>query len=493
MTLIAAIGPFCRAFYRVEIDYNEGWNIYNAEIVAAHGWLYPVKYGWTSNNYPMLSFAVMAGLHRLTHEYLFTARMVSLLSLLCSAGLVGAIVHRLCGAVGQKGTVGRSGYWPAVLAALFTVALFCADADVYVGSDDPQMLAQVFFLAGLYVYLATRRSVGGIAGATALFVVGGFIKHNPVDFPLAVLIDLALISRRKAVWFSVCGLALLAVGVALSVHFGGPHFLDQILALRRWSVGKAAYQLRNTLGPILLPVCVAIFMAARLRKDESSRIAAIFLASSLLMGAYFGGGEGVSMNSLFDAMLATAILLGLFLYETEDGEAEDGRWNEAFWVRAGAWDWFSGAPTAATLFAWLFIPLIISGNWNVVRVMRETSASEARFDAEVGMLAARSGTALCESLLRCHEAGKPYIYDPCNATRLIQLGRLDQKSFVQEIRARRFGAIQLDVPPDDEAEVQRIDPSLHERFTPEMLEAIRASYVVALKNEDGVIYVPASR
>jgi hypothetical protein len=201
------------------------------------------------------------------------------------------------------------------------------------------------------------------------------------------------------------------------------------------------------------------------------------------------------MNSLFDVMLATAMLLGVFLYETEDGEAEDGRWNETFRVRAGVWGRFSGAPTAAAaaLFAWLFIPLIISGNWNVVRVVRETPAAEARFDAEVEMIAARPGTALCESLLRCHDAGKPYIYDPCNATRLIQLGRLDEAGFVQEIRERRFGTIQLDISPENEAEVQQIDPSLHERFTPEMLEAIRASYVVALRNEDGVIYVPASR
>src|SRR5579859_475387 len=173
MTLLAAAVPFLRAFYRVEIDYNEGWNIYNAATVAAHGWLYPAKYGWTSVNYPMLSFVIMAQLHRVTHDYLFTARVVSLLSLLASGALVAAIVRRLTG----------QGWRAPVMAGMFVVAVFCANAHYYVGMDDPQMLAQVFFLAGLYVYISRRDGLLAIFFAAFLFVVGGFIKHNPIDFP----------------------------------------------------------------------------------------------------------------------------------------------------------------------------------------------------------------------------------------------------------------------------------------------------------------------
>ena len=79
--LATAIVPFARAFFRVEVNYNEGWNIYNASTVANHQLLYPVKYAWTTVNYPMLSFFIFAQLHRLTHDYLFTARAVSLASL----------------------------------------------------------------------------------------------------------------------------------------------------------------------------------------------------------------------------------------------------------------------------------------------------------------------------------------------------------------------------------------------------------------------------
>ena len=37
----AAIVPFGRAFYRFELNYNEGWNVYNAVTVNSHQLLYP--------------------------------------------------------------------------------------------------------------------------------------------------------------------------------------------------------------------------------------------------------------------------------------------------------------------------------------------------------------------------------------------------------------------------------------------------------------------
>jgi len=195
LALATAIVPFVRAFFRVEVDYNEGWNVYNASIVADYHLLYREKYAWTTVNYPMLSFFIQAQLHRLTHDYLFTARAVSVLSLTCCSVLVGAIVRSL------------SGSWQAsTLAGFYCLALFCTDADIYVGMDDPQMFAQVFFLAGLLVYLWRRESLLAIACAALLFVVGGCIKHNPIDFPLAVLLELALISLRRALWFSGWGL-----------------------------------------------------------------------------------------------------------------------------------------------------------------------------------------------------------------------------------------------------------------------------------------------
>ena len=461
LALSTAIVPFARAFFRVEVDYNEGWNIYNASIVADHQLLYREKYAWTTVNYPMLSFFIQAQLHRLTHEYLFTARAVSVLSLICCSVLVGAIVRRL------------SGSWQAsTLAGFYCLALFCTDADIYVGMDDPQMFAQVFFLAGLLVYLWRRESLLAIAFAALLFVVGGCIKHNPIDFPLAVLLELALISLRRALWFSGWGLFFASVAVALNVHYGGPHFLSQLLAPRGYSVGKVFDQLVNVFGPLLLPLCVALYTAFVVRKDERRRIAAILLATTLVVGGYFGGGQGVSINALFSALLAMAIVVGLFC-----AEVASARWRWAKRLEA------TYAPLL--LFGWLMIPLIISGNWNPLRSLRETASAERRFDEDVALLHSRMGPALCESLLRCYFAGKPYLYDPFNATRLIRFGKLDAGVIVQEVRRQRYGTIQFDEPIRDQRDSERFDPAI--------LAAIEENYVLALEHKDGVIYVPKTK
>lgn len=238
MAVMTVVVPFARAFFRVEVSYNEGWNIYNASTVAAHPMLYPVKYGWTTVNDPMLSFALMAWLHRLTHEYLFTARAISLASVSGSGALVAVIVRNL-------GASKRT----AMLAGLYCVAMFCADADGYVGMDDPQMLAQVFFLGGLLIYVQWQENVAAIAAAALAFAVGGSIKHKLIDFPLAVFVDLVLVSRVRALEFAFCGICFAAISFGLNVHFGGPEFVSQLLAPRSYSWVKVPEQFLNVFGP----------------------------------------------------------------------------------------------------------------------------------------------------------------------------------------------------------------------------------------------------
>jgi hypothetical protein len=448
-----AIVPFARAFYRIEVNYNEGWNVYAASIVNSHQLLYPVKYGWTLVNYPMLSFVVMAQLHRVTHEYLFTARVVSLLSLIACGVLVAAIIRRLGGSVQVS-----------VLGGMYSVAMFCSIAEGYVGMDDPQILALVFFLAGLLAYLWNRRSPWAIAASALLFVVGGSIKHNPIDFPLAVLIDLALISRFRAVWFGICGICFGAIAVALHLHYGGPEFVHELFAPRIYLIDRVQVQFTDLFGRMQLPICVAIYTAFALRKDKSRRIISILFVASIVIGGYFGGGQGVAINCLFSSMMAIAILVGLF------------------WERAKEKGWRFAAYAPAVLFGWLAVPLIHSGNWNPVAQVRKAGVEQRRFDEEVAFLRGTPGPALCESLLRCYFAGKPYRYDPFNATRLIALGKLDGEVMVTSLRNHEYGTVEFEGPLHKDVRLLR--------FNPAILKAVEENYVVILRNEDGSIYVP---
>jgi hypothetical protein len=465
--LLMAFAPVARAFFHLEASYNEGWNVYNAATVATGHLLYRDHYGWTAVNYPMLSFAMTAGLARWTHEVLFTARMLSLAGLFASCLLMSAIVRRLGGT-----------RFAAAFSGLFCLAMFCSAADYpsYVGVDDPQLLAQAFFLAGLYAYLRMRRGWAGLAVAALLFVVGGSIKHNLIDFPLAVLLDLLLVSRRRAAVFAACGAAFAALSVWMNLHWGGPFFVADLLSARNYSLGKSLLLTGVNLGPLVFPLGLAFWMAWRVRRDRSRRIVTLWLGCALSLGFYFIGGDGVSINALYSALLAMSVLVGLLFSALPQALV----WREA--------------AVAGMLFAWLLIPWLVvpplcEGRpalavWNPVRTLHQFAADEKQFDAEVAWLRAEPGPSLCESLLRCADAGKPYLYDPFNATRFIEGGKLDPERMTAAIRHHQFSAIQLNGPVNSE------DRSSH--FAPAILEAIREEYRPVLIHADDVIYAPVA-
>jgi hypothetical protein len=137
------------------------------------------------------------------------------------------------------------------------------------------------------------------------------------------------------------------------------------------------------------------------------------------------------------------------------------------------------------LFGSLLVPFALSGYSNVPHRVAELPEKQRRFDAEVSFLKAQPGPAICESLLRCYYAGKPYIYDPYSATRLVNLKKLDSSQLVGEIQKAKYGAIQLHGPL----------PSLerpNERFPADVLDAIGNYYNLSAQDQDCAIYAPKS-
>jgi hypothetical protein len=123
-------------------------------------------------------------------------------------------------------------------------------------------------------------------------------------------------------------------------------------------------------------------------------------------------------------------------------------------------------------------------NWNPPVALARISAAQDRFDGEVSLLRSQPGPAICECLLRCYYAGKQYSYDPFNATRAVDFGKLDPEAIASALRRHQYGAVQLAGPIGDSCRT--------EMFAPPILAAIRDNYHPALENQDGAIYVPNS-
>ena len=459
-TLLATLYPVARACFRTDRNYNEGWNVYNSELVANHQLIYPAKYAWTGVNYPMLSFVIDAQLHHITHEYLFTGRALSILAILLCSLLVGAICRRL-GATSSAST----------LAGVFTLALFATAATTYIGMDDPQLPALVLFLTALWIYLRDRTSYAGLLLSAFVFVLGISTKHNSIDFPFVVLIDLLLLRAfSRAAWFSLCGIAFGALSIALHIHFGGPFFAAQILAPRAFSWSFAFHAGSNVFKPLLVLLLIALYAAWKSLQDPLRRIAGMLLIAGLLFGTYFGGGSGVNVNSKFTAFFAMAILLGLWLSDLELSPERKPAYTFV----------------PLLLFALLVFPWLKNRSEHPILGLATMQAGQAEYDQEIALLRAHPGPALCESIMRCFDSGKPYVYDPFNATRLIEFGKLDPQVLIDQVNNHAFAAIQLEHPVSVEREYKS------SRFAPRVIDAIEAAYTPVLQHDYATIYVPKS-
>lgn len=452
--------PVLRAFARLEVSYSEGWNVYNAVAADHHLPLYRQKYGWTTVNYPALSFVVVAWLHRIGLGYLAAGRILSLVCHSVSCMLVGVVVWRM-----------TRDYRSALFSSLFGSVVFCIAANEYIGYDDPQIFAQVFFLCGFLVYISGPPRFSRLALTALLFVLGGSIKHNLVEFPLAVLMDLAFVGGKRFLQYLSISAVLAGTSIYANTIVGGPFFLSNILSPRSYSFKKAILQfMEYGFGPVSLAMIAALIWSAASIKDKRLRVLAILFLTSLLVGSVSGGAIGVWVNSYFDIYLSLAMIVGLLMHQVWRGQIG----KRHAWAAVGA---------ALGLLLSL-VPVWAAGPPLFLGAISSLAEKQAQFKSEVSFLRDHPGPAFCESLLRCYEAGKPYDYDPFNSANLVKLGKLDAATLVDRLNRGELAVVQLccsiDFLKGDD------DPAI----IPQTLSALQASYELGLAHEGCYIYVP---
>jgi Dolichyl-phosphate-mannose-protein mannosyltransferase len=468
--LFFALAPIERACFHQSLNYNEGWNIYNAIKFSEHQQLYPAKFSWTTNNYPMLSFVLMSALHKLTGDYLFTGRAVAQISTILLCFLVYILLKEL-------GATRRA----SMLGALFCFSLFAVSTAhdyalaEYTNADDPQMLGLMLFTCGLvfYIFSKQRNSQWLLFLSALTLAVGLSVKHSPVDILVAILIDSLCSSWRRTLAFIAYLTPCIMASIYLHLHYGGPWFIRELLEKRVFDYSRAL----NTFDALFLPVCVSlavafVYAAWRCRAGHR-RIVLILMLTTAVLGFYFGSTQGVSINCFFSLMVALSISLGLCF---SDIEKIPDRRNPLQWV--------SLIPLA--LFLFLLIPGGLNGDINPYAVWRDSTVAQNELDNEVTFMARRPGPALCQDLLTCYLAGKPYIYDPFNTTRLIHLGHIDENEIVESIQHKNYSSIEIRANEMAMAE----HDYRSERFSQGMLLAIQNSYRIGYQSGELMIYIP---
>jgi len=467
--------PVRRTSANVEVNYNEGWNAYRAAMVASGIPLYgtpPHGFG-TGTAYPPLSFHLIGGLGT-TRTFTAIGRWVSVASLIVTGVFVSLIVRRASGS--------RQVAVFSFLLYEIGIAILRPDR---IGMNDPQLLGEALSAAGLYFYIRNPVSARLLCVSGLLFCLAGFTKQNLIAFPAAVAIDLLLRSLKAfATW---AGAMLLSAGLltALTLIIDGRYFLVHLVGSGRaysyWIAWSSLHHYVLTFQSLLVIGTAWSILAFRSRT--------VFVAAFVLthvLAFLLAGGSGVDLNIFFNALAATVIVCGIALSDITFALAR---------LRPTALN-----STAALMLAVVFISILIFVPGQLRRdreQIRLLRAHENEFNSVVEFVKTRPGPALCESLLLCYEAGKPFEYEPYSVRDLLKTGRLHDDDILQLLRTHHFQTVQIGLFTDEEKLTESVDlrssltsTQKERRFTPEFMQELLEDYQLSKRTSQMAIFCP---
>ena len=439
-----------RATYHHAASYNEGWNTYYSHYAAVGHPLYGTKPQRLATNYPPISFHLEAALGRLLGDLNFAGRIISIVAFIWVATCTGFTVRL---ATGES--------WAAISATFFCVAWFSPFAPYNIGVNDPQMLAHALMLTGVVLYAASERSTPILVASCVFFCIGGFTKHSLLAFPLAVTLDILWRSRlRFAFWIGTAAVTLTLLAL-LTLWVDGPYLLEHLLSPRRYLPSRALF-ISSIFFRIYLPglVLSTIWCLTAARRSRA-RFLALALPISLLVGVAFAGGSGVSVNVLYDAWIAIAMIAAMVLADA------------IAIARKGSLRTSAVAIVAVAIAS--AVP-ILAGFYSAVPPRAVLAQEDRVYAQDVAYLKNRPGPAICFDLLLCYEAGKPLFYEPFATGERIATGRLDPNVIASELANLKYSVIQTD---------QGVT-----YFPPTVLDALNSHYRIDRQSALSVFYVP---
>ncbi len=461
--------------FTYERNYNEGWNVYNTLRLIHHEVIYDSNL-WRVNNYPIGSFLIVAALNSAAGDLLLSGRIVAAAAFL-AIGVLAAAATRSFGGDRVDAVFGGA-----------CAAGFCyLMAPAWIAVDDPQSLAEAIMLGGLVSYISREPDRVGLLRTALLVAIAGFVKQNLVGIPLAISVDLAVRSPRRLMFWLACCAGAAAAFLGVTHLVAGGSFFDHLLSPRVFSWHGVHYHLMKYLRLFKFPLLAVLLSSRAIFSGDRRLVLGAYGLISIVTAAIFAGFEGASYNLFQDPAVFLGIAAGVLLHEL--------RRRATLRADAGAW------ATAAALAA---VPLLLAQPilatstqavdqiHHLGRLLAADRRAQSEFAGEVRYLAERPGPAICESLLLCYRAGKPFILDPFNSRQYILAGRLDQNQLIRQIAMHEFSVVQVreDICDGQQAAQCRLQPQTFKRFTHQFLLAVARYYKIDRRSQDGTFYVP---
>ncbi len=450
--------PILQAFYKVPTAYNEGWNVAHALAAMAGDNIYHYPDKYFINNYPPLYFYISGAAGEIFGDYIFPARALSVISLLCIAMFIFAITRSL-----TKQTK------PALFSALLFGALMGANYGIYVGINDPQLMANAFSCAALtsFILLPTQKKT--LLLVALLCLISGLIKHNLINIPIAISLFIFVRHRHLFIyWIILCG-TLLGLSLAIILALYGSHFFDSFISERSFSIFRMFARSELYLTGLAVPLA---FYAATLLLPSQNKFKLLlssYFFTSLITGIFFSGGAGVSYNIVFDVCIALSILCALNLHQLFLLLPTDRIKRDMSLALTSL---------ALAISAFLTLPLQAINSLELINTLKTKEQATAE---DITFLAENDSPAICETMSLCYWAGIPIEYDAFNVGQAMLKNKVLAKEILEKINSKHYSVIQLLITNDHWNK---------ERFPESFIAAVYKNYKVARTNRARLFFIP---
>lgn len=459
--------PVKRIVADVQVNYNEGWNAYRQQMTIAGQPLYGAPPGRLTGEtgYPPISFHLVGWLGRIAGDFTVAGRWLSLFSLLATGVFVGLIVSSQGG---------------GVFVSLLSFFLFEIGLSVFFpsrrGMNDPELLALAFTTAGLYCYVRDSTKNRLLFLSAALFCLAGFTKQTMLAFPAAVAIDLLIRSRRAFLVWS--GAMILAAGLlsAFTLLLDGRFVLLHWLVARSYSYSAGWHNIIHEylLGFQGLLLVSAVWATCMFRTRV---VFVLALVISHVLAFLLAGTEGIDLNICFNAFAAAVIASGLAL---TDLNAVIQRFRPHVSLPRVS----QALAIALTMTLLINVPGQIRED---ISQSKSLTSQEKAFHSVVEFVKTKPGPALCDSLLVCYEAGKPYDFYSLFVRDQIRTGALKEAEVLELIKGKHFQTIQVPTTPDaGNPEIAKERRYLTRNFIQELFN----HYQVGIQTSEMLVYIP---
>jgi hypothetical protein len=452
--------PVLRALERVPIDYNEGWNSYRQHWAASGLSLYDKPPNLFVTNYPPISF-YLVGFLSVHASSMAAGRGIAFFSLILTCVLAGAITRSMTGH-----------NYSAVYTGL---CLWCWVA-VYVpwrvGVNEPQFLATVFVLIGVYSY--TKRTNGGanLVLVALFFSLGVFTKQTVIAFPMAIILHICFQRRlRDLMIIAVSGSTFSGIIIALVLSTGGIEFFSNLLCPRAFLLSEGIQNVFLYICVFAAPILLTIIQIKSLPRSSQRTLLSLVLALANIISMIFAMGDGVGQNIFTDALIILAIWCGIGFQRFVCSEMNEVRARTAC---------FALIPLLPAI---LLIPQRLTSDFVEVG---KSNVVLTDYLTDVAFLSSLNDPVICEDIQMCYDAGKRMFFDPYFVLDQIKLGHITEAQVQGLLEEKALTAVEIEIPQNDKT----ITGTNRNRFSEGFIKTMRRNYVPVRSGGGFAIFVP---